>query len=52
MYVPPAARLDVENSATPLTSVSLSIAPFWSLKVTVPPFGIALPDDRSVTRSR
>ena len=37
------------NSATPLTSVAVPIVPPWSLKVTVPPFGVAPPGDRSVT---
>ena len=45
----PAARLEVVNVATPSTSVSLPIVPFWSLKVTVPPFGVAPPADRSLT---
>ena len=45
----PAARLEVVNSATPLTSGALPIVPFWSLKVTVPPFGVAPPGDRSLT---
>ena len=49
MVFVPAARLEVVNAATPSTSVSLSIAPFWSLKVTVPPFGVAPPGDRSLT---
>ena len=39
MVFVPAARLEVVNSATPLTSVAVPIAPPWSLKVTVPPFG-------------
>ena len=39
----PAARLEVVNAATPSTSVALPIAPLWSLKVTVPPFGVAPP---------
>ena len=45
----PAARLEVVNVATPLTSVALPIAPPWSLKVTVPPLGVAPPADRSLT---
>ena len=45
----PAARLEVVNAATPSASVSLPIAPLWSLKVTVPPFGVAPPADRSLT---
>ena len=45
----PAARLEVVNVATPLTSVALPIAPFWSLKVTVPPVGVGPPGDRSLT---
>ena len=45
----PAARLEVVNSATPLTSVALPIVPPWSLKVTVPPVGVAPPADRSLT---
>ena len=48
MFVP-AARLEVVNSATPLTSVALPIAPPWSLNVTVPPFGVAPPGNRSLT---
>ena len=48
MFVP-AARLEVVNSATPSASVSLPIVPLWSLKVTVPPFGVAPPADRSLT---
>ena len=48
MFVP-AARLEVVNAATPSTSVSLPIAPLWSLKVTVPPFGVAPPADKSLT---
>ena len=48
MFVP-AARLEVVNVATPSTSVSLPIAPLWSLKVTVPPFGVAPPADKSLT---
>jgi hypothetical protein len=43
----PAARLEVVKVATPSTSVSLSIAPFLSLKVTVPAFGVA--PDKSLT---
>ena len=45
----PAARLEVVNVATPLTSVSLSSVPLWSLNVTVPPFGVAPPADKSLT---
>ena len=45
----PAGRLEALNVATPLTSVALPIVPFWSLKVTVPPVGVAPPADRSLT---
>ena len=45
----PAGRLAVMNVATPLTSVSMASAPFWSLKVTVPPFGVGPPGDTSLT---
>ena len=48
MYVP-TARLAVVNVATPLDSVSLSSVPFWSLKVTVPPLGVAPPAVKSLT---
>ncbi len=48
MFVP-AAKLVVVSSATPSVSVTPPIAPFWSLKVTVPPFGVAPPVDRSLT---
>ena len=48
MYVP-AARLEVVNVATPLDSVSLPSVPFWSLKVTVPPLGVAPPAVKSLT---
>ena len=44
-----AVRLEVVNVATPLTSGSLPSVPSWSLKVTVPPFGVAPPGDRSLT---
>ena len=42
----PSGRLVVVNSATPLTSVAVPIVPPWSLKVTVPPFGVVPPGDR------
>ena len=45
----PAARLEVVNVATPSTSGAVPIVPLWSLKVTVPPFGVAPPADRSLT---
>ena len=48
MYVP-TARLAVVNVATPLDSVSLASVPFWSLKVTVPPLGVAPPAVKSLT---
>ena len=48
MVFVPAARLEVVNSATPSTIVALPIDPPWSLKVTVPPFGVAPPPDTSL----
>ena len=48
VYVPN-ARLAVVNVATPLDSVSLPSVPFWSLKVTVPPLGVAPPAVKSLT---
>ena len=45
----PTARLVVVNVATPLDSGSLASAPFWSLKVTVPPLGVAPPAVKSLT---
>ena len=48
VYVP-TAKLAVVNVATPLTSGSLASVPFWSLKVTVPPFGVAPPAVKSLT---
>ena len=48
MYVP-GGRLDVVNVAAPPASGSMSIAPFWSLKVTVPAFGVGPPADKSLT---
>ena len=45
----PAGRLEAVNVATPSSSVSLPIGPFWSLKVTIPPVGVAPPAVRSLT---
>ena len=45
----PTPRLAVVKLATPLTSDSLASVPFWSLKVTVPPLGVAPPADKSLT---
>ncbi len=45
----PAARPEGVNVATPSSSVSLPMVPFWSLKVTVPPLGVAPPADKSLT---
>ena len=44
-------RLEVVNIATPLTNGSLASGPFWSLKVAVPPLGVASPGDRSLTEA-
>ena len=49
MVFVPAARLEVVNSASPLTSATLPIAPPWSLNVTVPPFGVAPAGNKSAT---
>ena len=45
----PAGRLEAVNVATPSSSVAVPIAPFWSLKVTVPPVGVAPPAVKSLT---
>ena len=45
----PVIELEVVKVATPLTSGSLPSVPPWSLKVTVPPVGVAPPADRSLT---
>jgi hypothetical protein len=45
----PTARLEVVSVAAPLDRVALASVPFWSLKVTVPPLGVAPPAVKSLT---